>query len=141
MFIGQTLTAENAYDESGTPTITANQSIVYTPWFPRGGDAGQFTTEVIAISQPSNDGSNMSRPTLEMTVETKNSEQKDSAATSKGSASLDTSPADMVVEASNASGLLELVRVKFRLYDSDGASILRTYYAVFRLLNPSWVTN
>ena len=69
MFIGQTLTAENAYDNSGTPTITMNQSIVYTPWFPRGGNSGTFMTEVILISQFSDPNTgDISDPTLEMTV-------------------------------------------------------------------------
>ena len=74
-------------------------------------------------------------------MQTKNTDEADSALTGKGTAESATTGI-MKVEPADAGGLLELVRIKFRLYDTEGGSYLpRTFLAVFRLLNPSWETN
>jgi hypothetical protein len=140
MFIGQTLTAENVNTDGST--VVSDESIVYSPWFPRGGNAGTIATEILVISRAATDGSSSSTPKLEMTVQTKNTDQADSAATDKGSAE-SASTGAMKVEPSVATGLLELVRIKFRLYDSESINpfLPRTFYVVFRALNPSWETN
>ena len=146
MILGQTITAENSYDDSGTPTITKKTTTVYTPWFPRGGDKGVFAAEIIDISQKSNDGTNVSLPTITMTVETKNHDQADSTAASqtKGSDSVDgdVTSVPTTLDVTSSSGLLELVRLRFELSDEEpGTPILRTFYVILRVLNPSWPHN
>ena len=142
MFIGETLTAEN-YTDPGDTTLKAHPSIVYTPWIPRGGDEGTFAMEVLALSWQELT-SNTSLPELIMTVETKNSEQDDGAATPKGSVTAaNTTAGSLGVKSVSATGCLELVRCKFELTDTAASIdiVARVYYAVFRCLNVSWSTN
>ena len=138
MFIGQTLTAENAYDNFGSGGIQKLPTVVYSPWFPRQGDEGHFPVDVLSISAIGDNGASAaSEPALEVTVEHKDSEEADSAAAS-GATSEICVVGQLVL---TQSGLKELVRLKFNLYDKAATVFIRTYQATFRMLNPSWLTN
>ena len=113
MIIGQTVVAENS---TGT--------VVYTPWFPRQGNDCTSVLDIIAISGDAR---------VDVDMETKNSDQIDSAAGSMGSVSDKT--ASTSFSCTNAK---ELCRYKITVkYYTTGTSIV---YAHFRMLAPSWET-
>lgn len=143
MFYGQGLMAENFDDGSGGG-VAANTSKVHTHWFPGQGDMASFIMEIMAQSIQTSGGTPASKPRLKMIVETKNSDDLDSAATSPGSATFEANsgtsfPATASV---SGSGLKELVRLTFELEETETTSIAeRTFFSVFRALNPSWQTH
>ncbi|MCA9309882.1 MAG: hypothetical protein KDA21_01680 [Phycisphaerales bacterium] len=113
MIIGQTIVAE---DQTGTT--------VYTPWFPRQGDACRSTLDVIAISASGQ---------FDVDMQTKNSEDTDATTpSSMGDTSNATSTTTF-----NCSGAKELCRYKITLQHSSGTG---TVYGHFRMLSPSWLT-
>lgn len=124
MIIGQTIVAV-ATGADGTSVTTT----VYTPWIASWGNAAIFSFEVIAL------GGNA---TFTAQVQTKNSEDADSAAVNKGTLNSQTAPGTYSI--GDASGLLELVRVEIKLIATH-ASGVRTAHAHFRPLNPAWKTN
>ncbi len=114
MFIGQTIVAEDS----------TNGSTVFSPWFPRNGDAVTSTVEVIAFS---------STGTLTISILDKNSDQTGDAP----NAAVGSFDAITAVGTSSkrVSGLRELVRYKINLKRASGTG---TIYAHLRMLAPSW---
>jgi len=137
MWIGQTLAAEN-FDQGSGGTLQAWPSTAYTPWIPRGGDVGHFTVDVSQLSPSRTDGMGSdSTPQLTMTVQTKNYDEADSSAAEPASTTTSTGVATL-----EASGLKELVRLKFTLTDATSPTeVARVYCACFRALRPSWERN
>jgi hypothetical protein len=145
MFIGQTLVAENYQDDSVEELIIVNPSTVYVPWMPRGGNDGEFSFEVIAISNRIQIGTGpvtaLSEPELTIAIFTKNSEEVDDDVNQDVSGASQTVNSPGIVKIA-ANDLKELVRIRYVLTDTAGADeMLRTYYAILRALAPSWVTN
>lgn len=129
MLIGQTLAAP----------ATGGGAIYYSPWFPRGGNAGVFQLDLMEVVDMS---------TVQFAIETKNTEDDDKdALTSFASvtiSSFSSLPArtKLVAGASldsttTDSGFRELVRYRYTLdsSSSDGGFIH------FRMLNPAWLSN
>lgn len=127
MFSAQTIQMQGT-----TPTV------LYSPWFPRGGDYGVFTLDVVGIG-----GSGT--PTLTVAFFHKNSSDPgdgDLAAdgtgstisrTATGRSSLDL--ADGVGGTTAMAGFKELVRYEFTI--SGGATNI-TSWATFRMLSIVW---
>jgi hypothetical protein len=110
MIIGQTLLA-------GT---------YLSPWFPRQGDSAVFSAEVIAIG---------SSASLQVGIQTKNSEETDSPPTGANSGTLGTTNSMTATGVGTVSvtGMKELVRFFYLV----GA----TNWVHFRVLPPSWRNN
>ena len=110
-------------------------TVVYSPWFPRGGDYGLFTLEVAVIG-------GAGTPTLSVALFHKNtSETGDGSLATTLSFSL-TSATRTSVDFSNGAGssptfggFKELVRYKFTL---SGGSANITSWATYRMLAPVW---
>ena len=115
MIIGQTIVA----------AISGAQTTVYTPWIASWGNAAIFSYELIAIGGTS--------ASFSARVYTKNSDDADPGA-AKGT--LNTQTAVGTYSITDASSLLELVRVEFVLTAGTGVA-----QAHFRPLNPAWKTN
>ena len=108
----------------GADSSTTPKSSLYSPWFPRGGDAAVFTLEVISINGL----------TLTWVVETKNSEDANSAASTVGSAVTATTTG--LKYTATLTGFEELVRFRY-----DTGSSASMDWVHFRALNPSWAYN
>jgi phosphoribosylformylglycinamidine (FGAM) synthase-like amidotransferase family enzyme len=113
MFIGQTIVAENT---TGTT--------VYTPWFPRQGDAFTSSVEVIAFSSTGN---------LVISILDKDPDQTGDAPNA-AVGSFDTITG-VGTPSKRVSGLRPLVRYKIVLQRASGTG---TIYATLRMLAPSW---
>jgi len=109
----------------------ATATELYSPWFPRGGDYGLFTLEVVKMSET---GSSL---VLSVQMFHKNSDEPGngldvgSAFTRDGS-QVTGSPR---VTSDITAGFEELVRYKFTLSRTGGSG---TNWAVFRMLAPIW---
>jgi hypothetical protein len=114
MIIGQTLHA-------GTTA--------YSPWFGRGGDVGEFTCEIIDTTANVN---------VAITIETKNSEDIDSAAVPPSSGAT-FSAISAGLKKTSALGFKELVRFKYTISFDTGGSIVD--YVHLRMLYPQWQPN
>lgn len=112
----------------------------YSPWFPRGGNGGNFSCQVIAQGHLAS---------FEITVQTKNSEQPDASAHSYTAQVIamndyqvttwfrgDDTNASGVNPGSTAQGMLELVRFKYVVVGDLDAG-----YAHFRMMVPAWLRN
>lgn len=119
--------------DAQTIQMNGNTStVLYSPWFPRGGDYGLFTLEVAAMSSTSS-------TTLSLAVQLvqKNSDLPGDGA-NVGSAF---SRAGNVwsgtprLTSDITAGFEELVRYKFTLSDASGSG---TSWATFRMLAPVW---
>ncbi len=122
-------------------------TVLFSPWFPRGGDYGIFTVEVTSMGFTTGGGVELK---LSVAMFTKNTSDPgdpanpaaggvaltDFARTTTGRTSVDfkynygTSPA--------FPGFLELVRYRFTL---SGTSTTNTSWATFRMLPPIWYDN
>jgi len=103
----------------------ATETTTFSPWFERQGDAGTFFIQIMQ-RMPDCD--------VVGTVQTKNKEDADSAATSAGSfGTLSTTGTHSV----RATSLKELVRIRMVVADgSEGES-----WVHLRVMPPSWETN
>lgn len=128
MIIGQTIVAVDLDDGSGN-----NATTVYTPWIASWGNAAIFSYEIIAITG--------ALGSFTVKVYTKNSEEADPG-TPKGTASTQsaTSITPATYSITDAIGLLELVRLEFKL-TALATEQCCTAQVHFRPLNPSWKTN
>jgi hypothetical protein len=134
MLLGQALVAENYDDGTG---VAVYEAVSYTPWISRQADSGLFGLEITFLSPAHT--SNGSIPAVTMYVQTKNRDEADSAATTAASSEFTSSGVQTPVQ---ASGLKELVRLKFKLSDVTGsAPVERAYNAGLRPLRPSWKPN
>jgi hypothetical protein len=125
MIIGQTLVATSKTAGSSSTTT------VYSPWIASWGNSAIFSFEIIAI-----DGAT---PSFSVQVYTKNSESADPG-TAKGSLNTQSTPGTYSI--TNATDLLELVRLEVKLTATmDEESGCCTAFCHFRILNPSWKTN
>ena len=126
MFFGQLLNSnlvDNGFD-------------YYSPWFARGGNLAEMVADIIQISAGCS---------VEVTVETKNSEQSDKAAatnTSWNSGAITTVTRQSFSAGATMSdtvneGLLELVRFKVTVTTTSG----NQEWVHMRMLNPSWQSN
>lgn len=116
MIIGTTLLAKS-------PAVT----VVYSPWFPRRGDAMTFVLDVIAIDNA----------TIEVSVYTKNSEDIDPGVLASGSAIAENAPTGTAGAIARVFGLEEWLRFRYEVtadMDPDG-------FVHFRMREPSWETN
>jgi hypothetical protein len=131
MILGQTLLAA----KNDTKTY-------YTPWFPRGGNSAEFSCEIFEYSE---------NCTVNVTVQTKNSEDNDSTAEEMAaqqiisSSPVPTLPHIVTWEPENTgggtwAGAKELVRFKIQVI-GDNVSSDDGFWAHLRMLAPSWVTN
>ena len=102
---------------------------VFSPWFPRGGDYGIFTLELVSISSNSANLSLAVQLVNKNSSETGNGDNIGSAITRTGSNGAGRSQGDITA------GFEELVRYKFTLQLSSGSG---TNWAVFRMLAPVW---
>ena len=117
------------YDAQNLQCTDTAATVVYSPWFPRGGDYGLFTIELIAISGSS---ANLSLSTQLMH---KNASETGDGV-SVGSAIIRTASAGAGRYSSDiTAGFKELVRYQFTLQLSSGSG---TNWAVFRTLAPTW---
>jgi hypothetical protein len=119
MIIGQTIVADS------------DATVVYSPWFPRGGNGAVIAVEVIGIT---------SGGSLKTEIYTKNSEDTDGSVTrvdpNAGGTGL-TQTSDGTVDGT-FEGFEELVRAKFELSRVSGTVPVACH---FRILSPSWLTN
>lgn len=117
MIIGQHLAANT--------TDQGVQRYYYTPWFPRGGNNGTFTLDVIDASPTAS---------ITVTVQTKNSEEVDPGVPI-GSLSV---PATIAAgqHSSLLAGALELVRFEILVTGDPVADWVHC-----RMLNVTWQTN
>lgn len=99
----------------------------FSPWFPRRGDAAVFSAEVIALAASG---------TLQMGVQTKNSEDVDTAPSGASSGTLGVTNAIVGTTVGTVSvvGMKELVRF---FYLVSGT----TQWVHFRVLPPAWRMN
>ena len=119
-------------------TLCSNSSTgctYYSPWFPRQGNGATFVCEVLQTGDLAS---------LEITVETKNTDQDDSAAVAVGAAaSISLTAGDRTsFERGNGlagTGFKELVRLKYVVKQS--ASPTNLGYVHCRMQNPSWLTD
>lgn len=95
----------------------------YSPWFSRQGDGAVFAAECIASGASGS---------IQFTVQTKNREQVDTAATILGTSSWMTAG---TVATYSGSGLLELVRFAYAV------GVAGTGWTHFRVLPPAWRMN
>jgi hypothetical protein len=134
MFIGQTLVVQKIGTNSYPTTM-------YTPWFARGGDEGVFTMEVLALSQYM---ASTSDAQIKMTIETKKADEGDSGADPVGNtyitAQNDGGSVPVTVTVNSSAGLLELVRLKIELSETESDTTTMVF-SVARVLAPQWVTN
>ncbi len=119
MLIGQSLLA-----------ITSGDTVYYTPWFPRGGNALTVVIEVLRSSGVPG--------TFNCQVQTKNQEDADSSATSVGSAIAVTASttAYSTTRARRTEGCKELVRYAYSLKAS-----VSTCWVHMRANPPIWEPN
>lgn len=121
MIIGETIVAVD--------TGAQNATTVYTPWIAGWGNSAIFSFEILQMGGAVNQFS--------VEIFTKNSEDADPG-TQKGSTNSQTAPGTYSI--TDATGLLELVRMKITLTPRANGN-LNTAFAHFRPLNPSWKTN
>lgn len=109
-------------------TLMGSSSNYFSPWFPRQGDRAVFSAQIVAISSTS---------TLTVVVETKNTEDTDSAATQPANGTFSGTAASVISSgaASPVAGLKELVRFKYAVNDAASK------FCHFRVLPPSWERN
>ena len=121
-------------------TLLTNDSMsgvtYYTPWFPREGNGATFVCEVLQTGDVE---------TLQVTVETKNADEDDSAAVAVGTAASITLTADTRTAFERGGGLAgagfkELVRLKYTVVQSsvEGAPL---GFVHCRMQNPSWLAD
>lgn len=120
--------------DSQTITMQGTTStVLYSPWFPRGGDYGIFTLEVTSIG-----GSGAPKVAVEMVQ--KNSETAGNGTEITGVTFERTATGRTSVDFANGTGspgtgFLQLVRYKFTLSNASGSG---TSWATFRMLAPVW---
>ena len=125
MLIGQTIFS-----------ATTSATVYYSPWFPRGGNRGRMTCNVVAA---------MNVDDFKIVVESKNSESDDvvTGANTWTSGSITLTANSETSWKAGASvdstdpGLLELVRFRYEL-KADSGALGRIH---FRMLPPQWFTN
>lgn len=133
MFDAQTVTIQG--------TGSANPStVVYSPWFPRGGDYGLFTVEAIKFSNTSDD-----HLKLKVDMVHKNSSDpgngtdiSNSTFSVAGNAATMRVTMDMSTAVSGFTGFKELVRYKFTVTTTDSPATTVSLWATFRMLAPVW---
>lgn len=128
MFDAQTINLQTV------DTSTNQATDLYSPWFPRGGDYGIFTMEVMKMSGTS--------ANLQLTVEMYNKKASDAGnGTAVTSSSWSVAAnATLPTRASKevTAGFLELVRYKFTLKWAAAGTTGTNYWATFRMLAPVW---
>lgn len=120
------------YDAQTLQVQDGGTTVVYSPWFPRGGDYGLFTLEVAAIG-----GSGT--PKLAIALVQKNAETPGDGTAITSVTFERTAAGRTTVDFANGigspgTGFLELVRYKFTL--NGGTS--GTSWVTFRMLAPVW---
>ena len=114
---------------------TSPDTVIYSPWFPRGGDYGLFTLEVAAVGGTS--------PLLKVALVQKNSSiAGDGTAIGTGTVSFELGSAGRItvdfkaaIGGTSFAGFEELVRYRFTL--SGGATAV-TSWVTFRMLGTTW---
>jgi hypothetical protein len=105
-------------------TLYGRSIIAYSPWFSRNGNRGLFSAEVLLV-----DGGGG----VQLSMESKNSEDVDSAAATVGTSAYIPSGVGTVL----GTNLKELVRYKYTV-NASGTS---TAWVHFRVLPPAWLPN
>ncbi len=107
---------------------------VYSPWFPREGDLGRFTLEVVDIDN------NHVNATMQLTVAafTKNREDTGNGSNAIGATSIVRTTAGRSTSewvSTSSTGFKELVRYKFTFQNAgeEGGG-----WVLFRMLPPAW---
>ena len=116
-------------------TGSANPStVVYSPWFSRGGDYGIFTLEVIKMSGTTS--------AFKLKVEFVHKNTSDTGDGGNPIAStditIDGSESPTREQKDVTAGFKELVRYKYTLTTTDSPATTTTMWAVFRMLSPVW---
>ncbi len=119
------------YDAQTMQCTDAATTVVYSPWFPRGGDYAMLTLEVAAMSSASSSFS------LTVQMIHKNASDVGDGSTvgstfSRSGNQIATAPR---VTSDLTNGFKELVRYKFTLQFSGGSGV---NWAIFRMLAPIW---
>ncbi|MCC6268873.1 MAG: hypothetical protein IT300_14995, partial [Dehalococcoidia bacterium] len=117
------------YDAQTLQCTDTTATTVYSPWFPRGGDYGIFTLELVSMSSTSANLSLSVQLVSKNTSETGDGANVGSAISRTGSNGAGRSQGDITA------GFEELVRYKFTLQLSTGSGV---NWAVFRMLAPVW---
>jgi hypothetical protein len=117
------------YDAQNLQCTDTTGTTVYSPWFPRGGDYGLFTVELVAISGTS---ANLK---LSTQLIHKNASQPGEGDPVGAAIERTASTGAGRQTAEISAGFKELVRYKFTLALSSGTG---TNWAVFRVLPPAW---
>ena len=120
MLIGQTISALEGEN---------NETTVYTPWFPRQGDATTTTVEVIAISDDSK---------FTVQAQTKDSEEVDSALTDLTPVVAIADTTSPLIQSARQTAFQELARYKITLEATKTAASGASLYCHFRVLAPQW---
>ena len=114
-------------------THQTNPTPYLTPWSGRGGNAGVFVADVIALNLTAGDQK------VVITVQTKNSEDADdnSQPSSQDLGSFENiTSVPSTPPTKYLSGFKELYRYKIRVFGSVSSD-----WAHMRMLRPSWITN
>jgi hypothetical protein len=115
------------------PTQGDQETILLSPWFPRGGDYGLFTLEVTAIG-------GTGTPTLTVTMVVKDSDEAGEGTEYTGLSIARTSVGRTTVDFANGAGspafggFKQMVRYRFKL--SGGST--GTTWVTFRMLAAVW---
>jgi len=116
-------------------TNSANPStVLFSPWFPRGGDYGIFTLEVVKMSGTTS--------AFKLKVEFVHKNTSD-----PGDGGSPIASTDITIDGSEGAtreqkdvtaGFKELVRYKYTLTTTDSPATTTTMWATFRMLAPVW---
>ena len=117
MIIGTTLLAKSS----------SAATVVYSPWFPRRGDAMTFVLDVISIDNA----------TIDVSAYTKNSQSIDPGTAASGTSISETATTGTAPASARVNDLLEWVRFKYEVTADPGTD----GFVHFRMREPSWETN
>lgn len=128
------------FDSQTIQMVGTTSTVLYSPWFPRGGDYGLFTLEVAAIQPGGGSGLKLTAVLLHKNA----SDPGDGSAAVGGTAgniertSAGRTTIDYTKDIGSSpafGGFKELVRYQFTL---SGSSTTGTSWATFRMLAPVW---
>jgi hypothetical protein len=122
-------------------TGSANPStVVYSPWFSRGGDYGLFTVEGLKFSNTADDHLKLKVDMVHKPVsEPGNGDDiANSTFSVAGNAATTRVTMDMSTAVSGFTGFKELVRYKFTLTTTDSPATTVGLWAIFRMFAPVW---
>ena len=113
--------------------MTDNGVEVYSPWFPRSGDHGRFTVDVVSVGQ-----SGGGVPEITVRAWTKSTDDTGDGANADTAVSIVRTTVGRTTQewlSTPTTGFKDLVRYKFSL---GNTSDVGTAWVLFRMLSPVW---